>query len=190
MLHMWWAVWFRMMYNWRKVMTGNQVAFSAPVPDDKAVPAGRPSAETEFIRRTSPPVSGRVLIMDEDKSLLEVAVLLLETIGVEVVPAGHGQDAIRCFQFAKSIGKPFDLVILDMSVSRGQGGGETLRQIRMADTGVKVILSTGYSNAPELARCWQHGFNGCLTKPYRGADLLGLAFKNLPRRQAPPVFAP
>ena len=142
-------------------------------------PAG---SETEFVRRTHPPVTGRVLVMDDDTTLLEVVVLVLATIGVEVVTAENGEDAMRCFHLARSICSPFNLVILDLVIPKGQGGEETLRQIRLVDTAVKVIISSGYSNAPEITRCSQHGFDGCLPKPYRGADLLRMAFEHLPRK--------
>jgi CheY-like chemotaxis protein len=153
-----------------------------PSPDDRLNSTGQAGSETEFVRRTNPPVTGRVLAMDDDQTILEAITLVLATVGVEVVTAENGQDAMRCFHSARSGGKPFNLVILDMVIPRGQGGAETLRQIRMVDTAVKVIVSTGYAHEPEIFHSQQYGFDGCLPKPYRGADLLRIAFTHLPRK--------
>jgi CheY-like chemotaxis protein len=118
--------------------------------------------------------------MDDDQALLAFISEYLATIGMAVVTTVSGAEAMRCFHYARSIGQPFDLIFLDLVIPRGQGGRETLRQIRLVDTAVKVIISSGYANAPEVAQCRQFGFDGCLPKPYQGANLLQMAFEHLP----------
>jgi|GEM_PF-2833089 len=163
-------------------MVANHASTSNP--EYKMDSFGQAGSETEFIRRTTPPVTGRVLVMDDDKTLLEFVSMALATIKVDVVAADNGREAMRHFDFARSIGSPFKLVILDLVIPNGQGGEETLRQIRFVDTEVKVIVSSGYSHVLEVTQCKHHGFDGSLPKPYRGADLLRVAFENLPRKNA------
>ncbi|MEI8288392.1 MAG: response regulator [Verrucomicrobiota bacterium] len=151
-------------------------------PEDHAGPVGLAGSETEFIRRIYPPVTGRVLVMDDDKLILEVASLVLESIGLEVVTAENGEEAVRYFHSALTSGKPFDLVILDLIIPNGQGGEETFHQIRLADPGVKVIVSSGHLTSLPIARGDQNGFDDTLPKPYRSADLLQMAFLHLPRK--------
>lgn len=143
---------------------------------------GQLGSETDFIRRTHPPVTGRVLIMDDDQLILEVVAAILETIGVEVVGVENGEQALHRFHAARAAGNPFHLIILDLVVPRGQGGKETLLQIRRVDPKARVIVSSGYASDGELMPENPFGFNASLPKPYRGADLLQLAFDYLPQK--------
>ena len=57
--------------------------------------------------------------------------------------------------------KPFDLVIMDMTIPGGMGGAEAIKKLQEIDPKVKAIVSSGYSNKdlPE-------GFAFALPKPY------------------------
>ena len=72
---------------------------------------------------------GRVLLMDDEKLVLDVARQMLETLGYEVETAKDGAEAISLYREAKDSGSPFDVVILDLTVPGGMGGKEAIEKL-------------------------------------------------------------
>jgi CheY-like chemotaxis protein len=145
-------------------------------------PYGQTGSETEFLRRTKPSVAGRVLIMDDAELILMMVSLVLDTIGVEVVAATNGDEALRHFHAARAAGNPFDLIILDLVIPGGQGGEDVLRQIRLVDKKVRTVVSSGHLHHQAATQYKEFGFDASLPKPYANADVLRVAFENLPQK--------
>lgn len=118
------------------------------------------------------PGGERVLIMDDEPSMLVLAQRMLEYLGCRVEVAHHGHDAIELHARARDRGDPFGLMILDLTIPGGMGGRETASRLRALDPEVRLVASSGYSNAPVMADHVGHGFCGILPKPY---DLQQLA---------------
>jgi len=114
---------------------------------------------------------GRLLIMDDDEAVRSAAAELLETIGYEVGTAADGSEAITLYTSAMEEGRPFDAVVLDLTVPEGVGGRETMTRLLAIDPEVRAIVSSGYSTDPVMANYREHGFSGVAVKPYRLADL-------------------
>lgn len=66
---------------------------------------------------------GKIMIMDDEEIVRRVAGETLTTLGYEVEFARGGREAIERYITAKMENKPFDLVIMDLIVSDGMGGG-------------------------------------------------------------------
>lgn len=109
---------------------------------------------------------GRVLIMDDKIEVREAAGEMLTHIGYEVEFARDGSEALRLYKRAKVEGKPFDTVIMDLTVPGGMGGKEAIEKLLNFDPGVKAIVSSGYSSDPILEKYQKYGFKGVLPKPY------------------------
>lgn len=113
----------------------------------------------------------RVLVMDDDPSVLQIACELLRNYGFEAVCLPSAQETIRAYQAALADGGPFDVVLLDLKMDGGLSGLETLRILRQIDPAVKAIASSGYFTEPVMADYGNHGFIGCLPKPYSAQQL-------------------
>ena len=114
---------------------------------------------------------GRVLVMDDEDVVRQVAEVLLRELGHETEFAEHGDSAIEKYRRAKAEGRPFDVVILDLTIRGGKGGAETLRELLEIDPGVKAVVSSGYSDDEVVATYRQHGFCSFLKKPYNMQEL-------------------
>ena len=106
--------------------------------------------------------SGTILLIDDEKMILDVGIELLEELGYTVQSAMSGQEAIDIFQ--KDRGK-FDLVIMDMIMPE-MGGGETFDRLKEIDPDVKVLLSSGYSINGQATKILRRGCDGFIQKPF------------------------
>jgi len=113
----------------------------------------------------------KVLIMDDDEGILRVIGELLRSRGYTVDTAPDGAEAIRMYREAAGTGKPFDILLFDLTVPGGMGGKEAIRQLRKEYPDVKAIASSGYCNDPVMSDHASFGFVDVLPKPYKIEDL-------------------
>ncbi len=118
--------------------------------------------------------SGRILVMDDEDFIRELAEEMLVTVGYEVGSAKNGEEAIALYQAEMTAGRPFDVVILDLTVPGGMGGQEAMKHLLATDPQVKAIVSSGDSNDPIMANFKSYGFQGAVQKPYRVQDLVAV----------------
>ncbi|ROR02943.1 hybrid sensor histidine kinase/response regulator [Desulfosoma caldarium] len=115
--------------------------------------------------------TGRILIMDDDPIVRDVLSAMLQHLGFESEATVEGMEALARYQQALAIGKPFDGVILDLTVPGGVGGREVVEKLQALDPHVRAVASTGYSNDPVLSQPQAYGFRAGIAKPYRMEDL-------------------
>jgi len=131
------------------------------------IPAARAeTAVSERPLRTALYSDARILVMDDEEIVREVAAELLVALGHRVEFAKHGHEALSMYQEAKASGSSFDIVILDLTIRGGMGGLETLRKLREIDPDVKAVVSSGYSDDAVVAKYDDYGFKAFLQKPY------------------------
>ncbi|MCZ6799001.1 MAG: PAS domain S-box protein [Nitrospirae bacterium] len=114
---------------------------------------------------------GRILVMDDEEEIQEVLGEMLKHLGFDVDFASEGEIAMKNYAQALHNGSPYAATILDLTIPGGMGGKETLRQIKALHPEATVIVSSGYSNDPVMARFQQFGFSGVIAKPYNLLDL-------------------
>jgi PAS domain S-box-containing protein len=127
--------------------------------------------EEEVTLRNLETGSGSVLLMDDEPAVRELAGELIELLGYEVAVSEDGQQALQLYQEAIQSSRPFDVIILDLTVPGGMGGLEVIKTIRKTDQTVKAIVSSGYSNDPVMSDYKVFGFDGITAKPYTAAEL-------------------
>ncbi|MBE0603185.1 MAG: PAS domain S-box protein [Deltaproteobacteria bacterium] len=149
------------------------------------LPVARKSVQEIPAIRTAPYEGiGKILVMDDEEMVRDVAVSMLETMGYESQAVKDGSEAVDAYLEAMKAGIPFDVVILDLTVPGAMGGKEAVRKLLDIDPGAKVIVSSGYSQDPILAMYRDYGFSGVIAKPYQMGEL-GQAIKLLLPGTAP-----
>lgn len=117
---------------------------------------------------------GRVLIMDDKDFVRKAAVRALKLFGYKVKGAENGEEAVNLCKEALEEGKPYSLVILDLTIPGGMGGVETLKELRKIDPGIKGVVSSGYSDDPIMSAHEKFGFDAVIKKPYEYKELAKL----------------
>jgi PAS domain S-box-containing protein len=113
----------------------------------------------------------RILVMDDDETVLNVANEVLNNLGYKAEFTRDGKEAVEQYKRALREGIPFDTVIMDLTVRGGTGAKEALEKLLEIDPSVKAIVCSGYSNHPVVVNFEKYGFAGAVTKPYSIEEL-------------------
>ncbi len=113
----------------------------------------------------------KVLVVDDEDVVREVAISMLESLGCKAYGVSEGKKALE--EYKKTLGTKdkYDLVIMDLTIPGGMGGKELIEEIKKMDPDVKAIVSSGYSNDPIMSNYKEYGFSGKLLKPFQTEDL-------------------
>jgi signal transduction histidine kinase/CheY-like chemotaxis protein len=141
--------------------SGDGTVFTIDLPASEESPAPQASL-TAYIQTGTE----RILVMDDEKALRNLMKNVLIKLGYEVQTAEDGAEAIVLFENAKGCGRGFDAILLDLTVSGGMGGLEAAARLKELDSSVKLIVSSGYSEAPVLSDLRKYGFDDIIPKPW------------------------
>jgi DNA-binding response OmpR family regulator len=114
---------------------------------------------------TEPRVRARILIVDDERSLVGVLAMVLGDAGYEFVTAYDGETALRRIR-----DDPPDLVLLDLGLPR-LSGDEVARTIVDRALAPVIVLS-GRKEPSEVARLLDLGVDDYVAKPFRPKELL------------------
>ena len=136
------------------------------------LPASESEIEPEE-KRITPHAAheGKVLVLDDEEIICELITYTLSSLGYTVAECRDGKTAVQLYQEALDAGKPFDLVIMDLTIPGGMGGREAVQELKKIDPGAKVIVSSGYAMDPIMTQCKDYGFCGSISKPFDLAQL-------------------
>ncbi len=132
------------------------------------LPASENAVEAMPAAVHQPPASGsgRILVMDDEPSILKILTASLTKLGYGVAAVGDGRAALEAYQKAIREGARFDAVIFDLTVPGGMGGEEAVRLIRAIDPDLKAIVSSGYTDGMAISMPERCGFLAAIEKPY------------------------
>jgi two-component system, cell cycle sensor histidine kinase and response regulator CckA len=111
-----------------------------------------------------------VLVIDDEEPVREAISDILELEGIDVITAANGAKGVELYRSHPSA---VDLVLLDLSMP-GLTGEETFHALRSINPEVKVILSSGYSEAEVSRRFQDSQIVDFVQKPYDVGDFLEL----------------
>ena len=114
----------------------------------------------------------RILIIDDNRTNLEILTRNLELVGMRVVALRSGEEVLPALQKSVDEKDPFDVCISDIQMP-GLSGYETAERIRESDSPLSNIRLIALSSVIErdARRCEEAGFDGFLNKPVRREKL-------------------
>jgi len=115
--------------------------------------------------------AGRILIMDDEKIVIDVMSRMLHQLGYEVLVCSDGQEMLTLYQQADESGNPVDAVILDLTIPGGMGGKEAMKKLLHKYPQAKAVVASGYYNDPVMADCASYGFKAAVAKPFQVEEL-------------------
>jgi len=103
-----------------------------------------------------------VLLVDDEELVRGVGAELLKVLGFTVITASDGADALAVFKAREDIA----CVILDLTMPK-MDGEQCFRELRKLDPGVKVLISSGYSEQEVAEKFVGKGVTGFIQKPFK-----------------------
>lgn len=118
-----------------------------------------------FPRQRCKLAKAKILVMDDEDLVRNVAGKMLDFLGYQSVGARDGREAVQLYESHRAAGAPFDAVILDLLIPGGMGGAETLSELLRIDPAVKALISSGYGDQAPTGPA-AGGHVGVISKPY------------------------
>ena len=103
-----------------------------------------------------------ILLIDDEKQLLDIVQTMLEEMGFSVITASGGKEGLKSFR--KYVNQ-LSMVILDFSMP-DMTGKEVFNEIKKHAPQIPILIATGYGEEIELQELKSSGVNHIITKPF------------------------
>ncbi|MFO7600304.1 MAG: response regulator, partial [Candidatus Desulfacyla sp.] len=113
-----------------------------------------------------------ILIVDDDKNMLEVLSLRLEAEGYTVTATAGAQDALK-----RAENRLSDLALVDLKLAGTENGIDLMEKMHLVAPEMPVIILTAYGTIDTAVEAMKRGAYSYLTKPFNRRELL-LQIKN------------
>jgi len=124
---------------------------------------------------SAPPIPRRILVVDDDRAILQSCENILTDEGHEVQTAGHGFAGLELLKQ-----HAFDLVLVDLKMP-GMNGLEMLEAARRMKPELVVIIFTAFASIETAVEAIKAGAFNYVTKPFTSAELVTMVEKGLMR---------
>jgi PAS domain S-box-containing protein len=116
----------------------------------------------------APPTAGygSVLIVDDQHVVRAAVKASVEALGYEADEAATGEEAIDRYRRRFHEGRPFHLVLMDLTLPGGHSGDDAMREIRLLDPLARVIASSGAIENGTQGELLRLGYVRALPKPF------------------------
>jgi DNA-binding NtrC family response regulator len=106
--------------------------------------------------------------VDDETTILDIGVNILEQFGYSTITARSGEEAIELYL---ARGKEIGLIILDLGMP-GMGGEQCLQEILKINPKAQVVIASGYAASQTVKYLMEAGAAGYVSKPYRLENML------------------
>lgn len=115
----------------------------------------------------------RILVVDDEEEIRELIVMSIEGLGLSIVEAPNGQEALKLIQES-----PFHLVVSDLNMPI-KGGISLLEDVRKFDSNLPFIFLTGFTDKESLGAAATLGAAGFIEKPFQQKEIVQAVKKTL-----------
>jgi two-component system, cell cycle sensor histidine kinase and response regulator CckA len=122
--------------------------------------------------------SGRILVVDDELSFLNVSKDILEDLGYSVVTRQNGREAVKYY---RSHHTEIDCAIIDVMMPE-ISGCDCFRELKKINPSIKAIISTGYGLNKDVETVLKDGVAYFIHKPFESARLSQVLSKILAPR--------
>jgi PAS domain S-box-containing protein len=137
-------------------------------------------------RPSLPELNGlRVLVVDDSPENIRILRFLLLDAGAEIEEATNGREGVDSVIRASDAGRPFDAVLMDMSMPVLDGYAAT-QELRNRGFDTYVVALTAYATADDSTRCLEAGCDHYMSKPIETDKLIRLLANRSSRSQSSP----
>lgn len=150
--------------------TGTTFTIYLPISELEVTPLVTVSKNSEDLRG-----QGRILVIDDDPTVLRIVSRMLTRVGYEVETCDCGEDGLRTI--ARNPER-FDLAMVDMEMP-DMNGEAVATEIRAKEYPIRLILSSGYTKDVLSGRDANVLFDAFIQKPYRVQELFETVYKVL-----------
>lgn len=152
----------------RSVPGGTTVEVYLPIcAEGVPVDSGGPDLERPSVRARG----GTMMLVDDDEGLRKVGARMLERLGLTVIQARGGEQAVAVYRERRD---EIDWVLCDLTMP-GLNGWQTLDALRKLDPGVCVFLTSGFDEAHAMSAEHAERPDGFLAKPWTAERLSAMA---------------
>ncbi len=109
-----------------------------------------------------------ILLVDDDKSLLECTGDILDFEDYRFITANDGLEALHIY---RHFGKQIDLILLDYFLPV-MDGDAVFDELKAIDPSVRVVLSSGFGELAKVGSMLGRGLCGFIPKPYTHEKLI------------------
>jgi len=148
-------------------MPGRGTIVSLDLPRATSVDTAEPHQTGSTGRDPARPTGQLILVVDDDREVLDVAVENLSDLGYRVCAARDGSEALQMLRGPEKI----DLLLTDVVMPGAVNGEQLAREAQSLRPGLKVLLTSGYPSSVLARRAGGQGDLEILGKPYRRDDL-------------------
>jgi CheY-like chemotaxis protein len=138
------------------------------------LPVSRSVLDQTFVRSSEIQMGkGHIVVVDDERFILEATEEMLSWIGYRVSVAQSGDAALEIVKT-----ETVDLMIIDLMMP-GMNGIETYKKVKTINPRIKALLSTGYKVDDEEQAIMNEGFSAIIQKPFVSAQLAQIVYDTL-----------
>jgi PAS domain S-box-containing protein len=151
-----------------KPESGTSFRLYFPVAQLLEKPATDEIAEARFETTERPNGHGTILLVEDEKNMLDLLQKTLVRHGYQVLTAADGETALNIYRRSK---KAIDVVLLDIGLPK-LAGRDVLLKIKNENPDVKMIITSGYLDPKLKSEIDRAGVKHFLSKPYRPDEVV------------------